>query len=101
MVEGDVFDLPINIVNPDKSPVVLNGATVQFLIKNADTNTRTNDSGNNCTIISAALGEVQYTFAPTDCVGGGVFLCDVRINFPSSRPRTIYNQVELDVRAKN
>lgn len=101
MVEGDIFDLPINIIKPDRTAQSLVGASVKFLIKNADTNLRTNDAANDCVVLSAPAGQVQYTFAATDCTGGGVFLCDVKITFPSARPRTIYDQVQLIVRAHN
>lgn len=98
-VAQDTFpDLPITITDSTNAAVNLTGCTVKFVIQNSATKTETNSAANTCTITSPTAGLASYSFAATDLPSAGVYLCDVRVTFPSTKVQTAYSQVQIIVR---
>lgn len=105
MVQGDTspsYTYPL-LQSDGKTPVDLTGATVRFRIKDPDTLLEVNSNANNTMVITGAatLGIVVYNWNATDLPAAKNYQADVEITFPSTKVGTLFEQVIIQVRAKN
>lgn len=80
------------------SAVDLTGATVKFKIKRDDTDARTNDSNNTCTVNSATGGTCTYAFTSGDLPAATTYSCDLEITHASGKVETNPQVVKIVAR---
>jgi hypothetical protein len=100
-VQGDTAPDITFTVTRSGAPVDLTGATVQFKILNQNTNSRTNDAHNTCTISSpATAGICTYSLQLGDLPDATTYSCDLVITYSGGKEETSPSAIIIIARAE-
>lgn len=88
-------------IKRESLPVNLTGASVDLIIKNSTSGEITNVGDQACTITDAADGVIEYDPNATDFPSAGTYVCDVEITYADATVEVVYEQLTVEVRAKN
>lgn len=78
----------------------LTGASVDLIIKNADTNEITNAGHQACTVTDATGGIIAYVPAAGDVSAEGRYLAEVKITYSGGKIEILHERVVIVARAK-
>jgi len=90
------LDVALTNVDGNAVDLTITGLTVEFIMKNYDTNALVIASGV-CTIIDSVNGKVRYAWDSTDTNTAGTFLGEFEVNYADGTKLTIPTSKPLSI----